>query len=220
MSKTTKKQEWCPEYKYESVSGKFTDYRGQVRDYTMVAVSIPMSGMVTSIKDVDIPYELPASVKYDENTGERYEVPAKTIWYSDIEETPVSGITKMLSVGIAVRCVRDEDNGLGERIAYGKAVKLQNHVLFTSHPGMINTKMVKAFLEQEAEHFEKDPGSYIASYNNDKFNYMKTGKIAQAELTTDEVKRLESSQYKSITYEYNDKDIPVKKRMQNEASSL
>ena len=49
---------------------------------------------------------------------------------------------------------------------------------------------------------------------------MKTGKIAQAELTTDEVKRLESSQYKSITYEYNDKDIPVKKRMQNEASSL
>ena len=36
------KKEFKPEYKYETLTGKFTDYRGMVRDFTMVAVSIPM----------------------------------------------------------------------------------------------------------------------------------------------------------------------------------
>ena len=94
----------------------------------------------------------------------------------------------MLSIGVAVRCVRDEDKGLGEQIAYGKAVTLLNHTLYVSHSGMINTKMVRALLEQEAEHFVKDPGSYITGYNADKFRFEATGQIAEAEMTVDEVK--------------------------------
>ena len=52
---------------------------------------------------------------------------------------------------------------------------------------MINTKMVKALLEQEAEHFKKDPGSYLAGYNEAKTRYAKDGKIAEVEMTETEI---------------------------------
>lgn len=160
----TKTNNWEPEYRYETLKGKFTDYRGQERDFTMVAVSIP-------IKDDSIKVQRPVEV----TEGWCY------------NET-ISEVAKMLSIGVSVRCMRDKDLGLGEQIAYGKAVKLQNHTLFVSHPGMINTKMVKALLEQEATFFIKDPGSYIKGYNFDKQRYLTTGKIAEAEMTADELK--------------------------------
>lgn len=159
----TKTNNWEPEYRYETLKGKFTDYRGQERDFTMVAVSIP-------IKDDSIKVQRPVEV-------------TKGWCYNEVSE-----VAKMLSIGVSVRCMRDKDLGLGEQIAYGKAVKLQNHTLFVSHPGMINTKMVKALLEQEATFFIKDPGSYIKGYNFDKQRYLTTGKVAEAEMTADELK--------------------------------
>ena len=90
---------------------------------------------------------------------------------------------KALSIGVSVRSVRDADNGMGPRIAYGKAVnpRSMEHVMFVTHPGMINTLMVEALLKQEAAHFEKDPGTYLAGYNHDKMKYEKTGVAGTAE---------------------------------------
>ena len=48
--------------------------------------------------------------------------------------------------------------------------------------------MVRALLEQEADHFVKDPGSYITGYNADKLRFETTGQIAEAEMTADEIK--------------------------------
>ena len=115
-------------------------------------------------------------------------VPASTEKFIDEVDEVLAPITKMLSVGVATRCVRDtHDADLGVRIAYGKALKLLDHSLYVSHPGMINTKMVKALLEQEADHFKKDPGSYLAGYNDAKARYAKDGKIAEVEMTEVEI---------------------------------
>ena len=156
MSKANKKM-WEPEFKYESVHGTFTDYRGQKRDYVMVAVSIPDNGLILDGKDPNDMF--------------------------------VGSYEKILSVGVSVRCPRDKDCGIGERIAYGKAVKLKKNVLFASRSGMINTKMVQAFLEQEAAYFEKNPGSYLAGYNRDRERYELFGHVADAELTSDELNK-------------------------------
>ena len=182
----TKTKEWVPEYKHETLKGTFTDYCGNERDFTMVAVSIPTDEYENIRVEKTVPYEkecqLPDKVVENEN-GEVIAVRGGVTFFQDEKDVVLSPITKMLTIGVAVRCLSDKDNGYGERIAYGKAVKLKNHVLYATHPGMINTKMVKALLEQEAEHFKKDPGSYLAGYNKDKFRYEKTGKIAPAEMT-------------------------------------
>ena len=130
-------------------------------------------------------------------------------------QTKISPVRKMLAIGVAVRCNRDKDLGLGEYIAYGKALRNASsgtgHVMFVSHGGMINTKMVRALLEQEAEHFAKDPGSYIKGYNIDRDRYLKTGHIAMAELTVDEYsKRIGSPSVqavKSEPIEYNTEKV-------------
>lgn len=185
--------------KHETYKGTFMDYRGMSRDFTMVAVSIP-------VKDDEIIVQKINRVFNIDPEDENVQVFTYNTEYSKIDGMPivtkastyepedvfvkVSGVRKMLAIGVAVRCNRDKDLGLGEYIAYGKALRNANsgtgHVMFVSHSGMINTKMVRALLEQEAEHFIKDPGSYIKGYNIDRDRYLKTGHIAMAELTTDE----------------------------------
>lgn len=190
MAKT--KKVWNPEYKHETLTGTFVDYRGNERDFTMVAVSIPMKDkdvVVTHPVEFEDTYEIPAKNVLNENTGQIEYIPSHIETYQDEYDEVIADVAKMLSIGVAVRCVRDEDKGLGEQIAYGKAITLLNHTLYVSHPGMINTKMVKALLEQEAEHFKKDPGSYITGYNADKHRFEATGQIAEAEMTTDEVNK-------------------------------
>lgn len=216
----TKKNEFKPEYKYETLTGKFTDYRGMVRDFTMVAVSIPMKNddaVVTRPVEVEDEYEIPAKNVLDPDTGQVVYVPESTEKFVDEYDELLAPITKMLSVGVATRCVRDtHDADLGVRIAYGKALKLWDHTLYVSHPGMINTKMVKALLEQEAEHFKKDPGSYLVGYNDAKARYAKDGKIAEVEMTDEEIADTKKSEKKNLPV----KSIDVKKKFLNEADNV
>lgn len=158
-----KNNKWNPEYKYETLSGQFKDYVDNLRDFTMVAVSIPME-RPTMVMEI-------SNTLDDENPDGNIEMVG-------------NDITKMLSIGVSVRSVQDKDLGIGTQIAYGKAVKLLDHVLYVTHPGMINTKMVQALLEQEAEYFKKEPGMYIKGYNSDKYRYETTGKVANAELSS------------------------------------
>lgn len=189
-------------YKFESYQGQFVDYRGTTRDFTMVAVSIPVSDTdsLSVSEDVTetIECEVPAKNILNEETGEITTVPAKTV-KKDIDYVErVAPVAKILSVGVSVRCDRDKDQNLGVKIAYGRALKYKGpeyeHCLFATHAGMINTMMVKAFLEQEAEHFKKNPGSYLDSYNKDKEAYQKTGKIAPVEMTNAEYAKYKATE--------------------------
>ena len=198
--KDSKKKKNEMSLKHETIKGTLIDYRGMSRDFTMVAVSIPM-------KDEFNVYERkPIKINPEDECRETH---CYNVQYSHAEIMPettfastydfktvyplelVSPVRKVLSIGVAVRCNRERDNALrGEEVAYGKAVKNAKngtgHLLYVSHEGMINTKMVRALLEQEAEHFAKDPGSYIKVYNLHRDRYNQTGRIARAEMTTDE----------------------------------
>lgn len=136
---------WEPEFKHQSVTGQFVDYAGNTRDFTMVAVSVPVDMLLVD----------------------------GTLAYRNCE--------KVLTIGVAVRSAQDKDNGMGVRIAYGKALKKADHILAVTHEGMINTTMVDALLQQEAAYFAKNPGMYLAGYNDDKERYEKTGRVANAE---------------------------------------
>ena len=159
MAKAKKSNKFEPEFKYESLTGTFTDYRGNEREFTMVAVSIPVTGLVTTSSE-------------------------------DLDDMFIDDIEKKLSVGVSVKCVRDKYNeDLGVKIAYGKAVKLQDHCWFVGHPGMINTAVAKVILEQQAMFFKKNPGLYLKGYNSDKEKYEQSGnvRIAPAEMTAEEM---------------------------------
>lgn len=171
--------------KHETIKGTFIDYRGMERDFTMVAVTIPIKSWNSKVV-VSLMENLDQPVNGEVPTAETQ----PNVMYTDFAE-----VRKMLSIGVSVRCNRDKDLGLGEYIAYGKALRSASepfgHVIFVTHTGMINTKMVQALLEQESEHFKKDPGAYIKGYNSDRDRYNKTGKIAIAEMTEDELQKME-----------------------------
>lgn len=88
--------------------------------------------------------------------------------------TLIHNDNKILSVGISVCRPSDNFNEtLGMRIAEGKAIKHRNHAFYAVDAGMINEKVVKALLEQEAEYFKANPGRYLAGYDKDAQKYQK-----------------------------------------------
>ena len=145
---------------------------------------------------------------------ETYPVPVNEENYSSLEFNydTYNSVEKMLTIGVSVKYLSDEDKGkeLAERIAYGKAVSYLDHVLYVTKSGMINTTMVRALLEQEAEHFKKDPGSYLKTYNKDKENFIKYGKVANPEKATNEIINISFDKYrKKLIFDnnINNKDI-------------
>ena len=107
MTKT--KKNFNPEYKYETLSGKFVDYRGNDRDFTMVAVSIPMTDddvIVTHPVEYEDSYEIPAKKVLNEETGQVEFQPAQTETFVDEYYEVISPVAKMLSIGVAVRLLQ------------------------------------------------------------------------------------------------------------------
>ena len=79
---------------------------------------------------------------------------------------------KQLRLGIAVR--RDGDEyvrGIGMAEAERKAKENPFSVLRSDTCGVINSTMVQAVLEQEAEFFESNPDKYLAAYKADAERY-------------------------------------------------
>lgn len=122
---------------------KFKDYAGIEREFILAAVSVPIS------KD-------------------------ETMYIPDIESKDCRGVfwddygvncEKLLLIGMSIRNAEDTYNEeIGKRIAVGKAMKFKGKTIAVSHAGLVNTKVVQALLDQEAEYFKRDPQSYIAGY--------------------------------------------------------
>ena len=119
---------------------KFKDYTGTEREFILAAVSVPIVGDFRMFgPDIEDP-------EYDE-----IRLPFE----------------KYLLIGISVRNADDTyDEEIGKKIAVGKAMKMKGKQIMFSYAGLVNTKVVKALLEQEAEYFKRDPQSYIAGYRN------------------------------------------------------
>ena len=75
---------------------------------------------------------------------------------------------RILTIGWSVCNTVDEFNEeLGKEIAYKRAIsdKFLPDIISTV-PGIINTKLVMALLEQEAEYIKRDPNCIIPGYND------------------------------------------------------
>lgn len=149
------KKKNLPEYRAQYLTDYFTDYAGNKRMFTLCAVTIP-EVVIPSNPGIN-------SVIYDPET---YTIS----WKESKDVYPT--FTKKLKLGISVQCPEDmPDEELGKKIAYGKALKYDNHVMMVTKEGMINTKVVEALLEQEADYFQKNPDSYIAGYKKKMWKY-------------------------------------------------
>lgn len=153
-------------YKVVYKQGSFVNYEGIQVNFILAAVSIPTNTVLVPV---------------DEDGFETEE---------DQLESP-----KILSLGLSVQRPGDTwDEEMGKQIAYGKALKRRDHVLATTDPGMINTKMVEAILEQEASYMQVNPGRYIAGYDEarDKYNEAKARVEYLNSLTAEEKLAIET----------------------------
>lgn len=86
-------------------------------------------------------------------------------YVTDIDGLEIQEVVKGLKLGFAICNPTDKfDEKLGITIAVGRARKNAEYALLASEPGYINTKLVRAFLEQEAEYFKHNPEYKIAGY--------------------------------------------------------
>lgn len=83
----------------------------------------------------------------------------------DTYEDELGEVVKGLKIGFAICNPCDKFNEeLGRTIAIGRARKNSEYALLATELGYINTKLVRAFLEQEAEYFKHNPEYKIAGY--------------------------------------------------------
>lgn len=86
-------------------------------------------------------------------------------YVTDVDGYHVQEVIKGLKLGFAICNPTDKfDEKLGVTIATGRAHKNAEYALLASESGYINTKLVRAFLEQEAEYFKHNPEYKIAGY--------------------------------------------------------
>lgn len=138
----------------ETLVDQFVDANGDTRHFVIAAISTVLPSTFGEIcPDVDD--------EEDRNAEVSHEVVAFTEWDSETVDVVVKG----LKIGFAICNPCDTFNEeLGKTIAIGRARKNASCALYATEPGFINTKLVRAFLEQEAEYFKHNPESRIAGY--------------------------------------------------------
>lgn len=128
--------------KVQTLVDSFTDENGEVRNFVIAAISVPFDDYYDAFGSV--------TESYDDDYAEIY-------------------FAKGLKIGWAICNPIDSfSEELGTRIAIGRAEKNSEFALVATQPGYINTKMVQAFLEQEAEFFKANPQSKIKGYRRRK----------------------------------------------------
>lgn len=86
-------------------------------------------------------------------------------YVTDIDGLEIQEVVKGLKLGFAICNPTDKfDEKLGITIAVGRARKNAEYALVASEMGYINTQLVRAFLQQEAEYFKHNPEYKIAGY--------------------------------------------------------
>lgn len=119
----------------EHLVDSFVDANGEERHFVVAAVS-----------EVFTEVDEPVSV-------------ADGIGYS------IHSVVKGLKLGFSICNPVDKfDEKLGITIAIGRARKNAEYALLASDAGYINTRLVRAFLQQEAEYFKHNPEYKIAGY--------------------------------------------------------
>lgn len=84
-------------------------------------------------------------------------------------------VCRTVSIGVAICCPNDEKSfseEIGKKIAINRAN--DSVPKFVSlFPGVVNTTLIKAFLEQEMDYIKKNPELFIKGYEEAKIRYEK-----------------------------------------------
>lgn len=133
--------------------GTFTDYAGNKRPYVFAAVSVATGNVAVVEEDID----------HIEFSPKTLNIGLSVLHPDDLART------KLVN-GIETPVYTEQ---LGEEIAYGKAINPRSRCgrVIVDRPGLINTSVVEAILEQEEAHFLAHPGNYIAGYEKARVNY-------------------------------------------------
>lgn len=85
--------------------------------------------------------------------------------YTDYDMTDIAIVTKKVTLGIAFCNPCDTFNlEQGIKVATGRAYKSEDGI-YSTQKGYINTGLVTALLNREADFIKNNPGKYITGYN-------------------------------------------------------
>ena len=144
----------------EVINDSFVDYAGKTHYFTIAAVSsmLPRNGKELGIDG-------------SEDSAVTHEV---AIYVEDYgTDDYLCDVTKALRLGISMCNPTDEFN---EKVGALKAIaraRENEPALLSIDPGTINTRVVRALLEQEAEYLKHNPENFIEGYADMKARYEK-----------------------------------------------
>lgn len=158
----------------EVINDSFVDYAGKTHHFTIAAVSslLPRNGEELEMHDDYADKEVTHEVAiYVEDYG---------------TDDYLCNVTKALRLGISMCNPTDEfDEKVGALKAIARA-RENEPALLSVDPGTINTKVVRALLEQEAEYLKHNPENFIVGYADMKARYEKRKEMeAMAESFSD-----------------------------------
>lgn len=150
----------------EVITDSFTDYAGKVHHFVIAAISqvLPtcssqLEDNPTGCDDLDVSHEV-------------------AIFIEDYGTHDYMGtVSKIVRLGISMCNPADTFN---EKVGIHKATaraKKANPTLYASDPGVINTRVVRALLEQEAEYLKHNPENFITGYAEMRDRYLTRQKM-------------------------------------------
>lgn len=150
----------------EFITDSFTDYAGKVHHFVIAALSQNLPDNVRDIEDNPSGYD---------DAGVTYEVGEYIEDYGT--ENYIGTVSKVLRLGISICNPTDtfkEEVGARKAIARAHNAKPS---LYASNPGVINTGVVKALLEQEAQYLKNNPENFIPGYLEMRDRYLTRQKM-------------------------------------------
>ena len=150
----------------EFITDSFTDYTGKVHHFVIAALSKVLPTRSGQLKN---------NPTDDDDLGVIHEVGVYVEDYGTDEYMGV--VTKAICLGISICNPTDTfDEKVGALKAAARARNAEP-VLYASNPGIINTKVVRALLEQEAEYLKNNPENFIKGYADSKARYITRRKM-------------------------------------------
>lgn len=150
----------------EVITDSFTDYAGKVHHFVIAAISQVLPTCSSQLKDnptecddLDVSHEV-------------------AIFIEDYGTYDYMGtVSKIVRLGISMCNPADTFN---EKVGIHKATaraKKANPTLYASDPGVINTRVVRALLEQEAKYLKHNPENFITGYAEMRDRYLTRQKM-------------------------------------------
>lgn len=148
----------------EVLKDSFVDYAGKTHHFIIAAVSEMLSDEETDSLLVLKPTGMEASI--------------------------VGFVEKGIRIGISICNPEDEFNEKAGTLRAIARARKSAVVLYATDRGYINTGLVRAFLQQEAEHLKNNPDMYIEGYNDSKARYLKHKQMNELKENFSEVEKI------------------------------